>query len=430
MRKKLIIMAGGPIGQQMAGPSIRSWEIATSLSKDFDIILVTPNKPPTAHVDFDMVWEKDPKFKKALKTCEGILTQGIADSPFRIALTKKLIMIDLYIPYWFEPMEIEGKGLSLNKYLLERRIHLLLKQGDFFICANEKQRDLWLGSLAAAGRLTSPLYKEDRTGKTLIDIVPFGIPETPPVKKREVIKGNLIQLTDKLVLWNGGLWKWLDPFTLIKAIGAIRKHREDIKLLFLGTHQPNQGPVQVEIFDEAVQLAKSLGIYSKNVFFNDTWIPYEEREDYLLEADVAVSLHGRSLESLFSFRTRLLDCLWAKVPIVCTEGDFFADLVEREGLGQVVKPGDVEGVKNGILRILDDAEFNQKCRENLGKTLRNFLWSRCTEPVKVFLNRPQKKKKRNFSLSMLLLFSYSVRIAWGNLIYRLPFFHDEPRLPR
>jgi glycosyltransferase involved in cell wall biosynthesis len=422
-KKSIIVMGGGPIGDRMAGPAIRSLEMATSLSKCFDILLVTPNKSPFAHLDFDMVWEKDPKFKEALRTCDGILTQGIADSPFRIALTKKPILIDLYIPYWFEPMEMEGKGLPLNKYLLERRLHFLLKLGDFFICASEKQRDLWLGSLAAVGRLTSPLYKEDRVGKTLIAIVPFGIPETPPVKKREVIKGNLIQPTDKLILWNGGLWKWLDPFTLIKAMAAIRKHREDIKLLFLGTHHPNRGPVQVETFDEAVQLAKLLGIYSKNVLFNDTWIPYEERQDYLLEADVAVSLHGRSLESLFSFRTRLLDCIWAAVPIVCTEGDFFADLVEREGLGIVVKPGDVEEVKEGIIRILEDQDFNEKCKKNLSRVSSSFVWSKCTKPVEIFFTKPPRKTRRFFP-NLFILFNYLTRIAWGNLIYRLGFIHD------
>ena len=30
----------------------------------------------------------------------------------------------------------------------------LLQSGDFFICGNERQRDFWLGMLAANGRLT------------------------------------------------------------------------------------------------------------------------------------------------------------------------------------------------------------------------------------------------------------------------------------
>jgi glycosyltransferase involved in cell wall biosynthesis len=319
---------------------------------------------------------------------------------------------------------MEGKEVPLRKYLMEKRIHLLLKRGDFFICASEKQRDLWLGALTALGRLTPAIYKNDKMAKTLIDVVPFGIPQTSPVKKREVIKGPQIQPTDKLVLWNGGLWKWLDPFTLIKAIGAIRKHREDIKLLFLGTHHPNRGPVQVETFDEAVRLAKSLRLYSENVFFNDTWIPYEERQDYLLEADVAVSLHWKNLESLFSFRTRLLDCIWATVPIVCTEGDFFADLVERERLGVVVKPGDVEGVKEGILRILEDHELNEKCKKNLSRISSRFIWSDCTKPVEIFFTQSPKKTKKRFLPNLFMLFNYLTKIAWGNLIYRLGFTHD------
>jgi glycosyltransferase involved in cell wall biosynthesis len=424
MKKKVILFAGGPIRDQMAGPAIRSWEMAASLSRHFDILLVTPNQSTVTPLNFHMIWKKDPALKKALKECEGILTQGIEENPFKIIFIRKPILIDLYIPYWFELLEMEGKMVPLNKYLMEKRIHLLLKRGDFFICASEKQRDLWLGALAALGRLSPNIYQEDRLGKSLIDIVPFGIPEIPPKKEKEVVKGKIIRPTDKLILWNGGLWAWLDPLTLIKAVGEIRKHRDDIKLLFLGTHYPNPGSVEVEILDRAINLAKVLGLYSNTVFFNDVWIPYDQRQDYLLEAGVGVSLHGKTLESVFSFRTRLLDCLWATLPIVCTEGDHFADLVEREGLGIVVKPEDVERVRDGILKILDDIEFNKKCKENLERVARDFTWSQCIKPIESFFSQPKRKTKRSFLSSIFLLISYLAKIFLGNLIYRFKLIHD------
>lgn len=51
-----------------------------------------------------------------------------------------------------------------------------------------------------------------------------------------------------------------------------------------------------------------------------------------MEADAGVSTHMSHVETTFSFRTRILDYLWAgRPPMVVTEGDSFAELVEREG---------------------------------------------------------------------------------------------------
>ena len=41
-------------------------------------------------------------------------------------------------------------------------------------------------------------------------------------------------------------------------------------------------------------------------------MPYDERADYLLDADVGVSTHFPHIETEFSFRTRILDYLWAR----------------------------------------------------------------------------------------------------------------------
>jgi hypothetical protein len=42
---------------------------------------------------------------------------------------------------------------------------------------------------------------------------------------------------------------------------------------------------------------------------------------------VGVSTHRDHLETRLSFRTRMLDYIWAGLPIVCTDGDHFASLV-------------------------------------------------------------------------------------------------------
>ena len=67
----------------------------------------------------------------------------------------------------------------------------------------------------------------------LFGCVPFGLPEEPPVQTRPVFKGegaifpheNISPETDTILLWGGGLWKWFDPCSLIRAMGEISATR-------------------------------------------------------------------------------------------------------------------------------------------------------------------------------------------------------------
>jgi hypothetical protein len=91
-------------------------------------------------------------------------------------------------------------------------------------------------------------------------------------------------------------------------------------LFFMGARHPNPQESERKGLRETIALSRELGLDGRAVFFND-WVPYAERENYLLEADVGVSLHRDHLETHFAFRTRFLDCLWAGLPIITTRGD-------------------------------------------------------------------------------------------------------------
>ena len=89
--------------------------------------------------------------------------------------------------------------------------------------------------------------------------------------------------------------------------------------------------------------------------FNDGWVPYEERGAWLLEADIGVSAHHDHLETRFAFRTRIVDYLWAGLPVVATRGDALGDWVANGGLGRAVAPGDAEAFAAACAELLADA---------------------------------------------------------------------------
>ncbi len=105
------------------------------------------------------------------------------------------------------------------------------------------------------------------------------------------------------------------------------------------------------MYGQAIELAQQLGLYNQAVFFNDRWVPYAERGSYFLEADIGVSAHQAHIETRYAFRTRLLDYMWAGLPMVVSGGDELADMVAARGLGQVVPIGDSDGFAQAILAL-------------------------------------------------------------------------------
>jgi glycosyltransferase involved in cell wall biosynthesis len=207
-----------------------------------------------------------------------------------------------------------------------------------------------------------------------------------------VLKGVVpgIATDDSVVLWGGGIYDWFDPVTLIKAIDRLRRRKPKVRLYFLGLKHPNPRVPTMRKGVEAVEAAERLGLVGRHVFFNHDWVPYDDRANYLLESDVGVSTHIDHMETAFSFRTRVLDYLWAGLPVVSTEGDFFGDLIERDGLGLTVPPTDVDALEDALFRLLDDREFAVSCSTQSMATAKRFTWPEVLKPLLEFCRSPRR----------------------------------------
>jgi hypothetical protein len=126
------------------------------------------------------------------------------------------------------------------------------------------------------------------------------------------------------------------------------------------------------------------------VFFNEDWVEYDDRQNYLLESDVGVSTHLDHVETEFSFRTRVLDYLWASLPIVATGGDSLATLIETTGIGTTVPPGDVDALEAALFQMLDDDEFRASCRGEIERIVPTYHWSKVLEPLLEFCRAPAR----------------------------------------
>ncbi|WP_223694589.1 glycosyltransferase [Leifsonia poae] len=397
-RRRVLVITGDPVGERMAGPAIRAWNIARLLADEHDVRLVSMSSaiPLDDRVEVGVISHHRPSSVSAHEEwADIIIVQGHALELFpSLEKSRKILVVDVYDPLHLEQLE-QGKGQSLkawNKQVNEATdaLNHQLQLGDFFLCASEQQRHFWLGQLAALGRINAYTYSRDNDLDSLIAVAPFGVPSEDPVHVKPVMRGVVpgISEGDKVVVWGGGIYDWFDPEILIRAIAKLAQKHPEIRLFFMGVKHPNPAVPEMEAVARARLLAGSLGVNGKNVFFNESWVPYEDRQNYLLEADLGVSTHFQHVETTFSFRTRILDYLWAGLPIVTTGGDSFGRLVAAESLGASVPERDLDALADAIEKLLFNDKAIAAARKNVARVRQEFTWVKTLAPLLEFCRNP------------------------------------------
>ncbi len=388
----VLIISHDVVGERMAGPGIRYFQLARVLAQEFPVILAMPpgstlrTGPGFGLLDYTS--GNDPVLVTAIASARAVLVPAVWLSSCSALLRPTVpVVVDGYDPFQAELLFLSRESAGNQQALLTQAY----MAGDFFICASERQRDWWLGTLEAHGRINTHTYGDDPSLRSLVDLVPFGLPEDLPRHDRQVFKGVWpgISAQDHILLWGGGLWPWLDPLTAIRAFAIVWGQRQDVRLVFPGTRHPNAGMAGIPTHREAAMaLAGELGLLDRGVFFGD-WLPYADWPSALLESDLAVTLHfEETLESRLAFRSRVLDCVWAGLPVIATEGDSSSEYIASRGLGRIVKPLDAEGVARDMLAILDVPATDYSARFAAARL--DMTWSKAAGPLAAFCRNPRR----------------------------------------
>jgi glycosyltransferase involved in cell wall biosynthesis len=398
---RVLFVSAEPVGAAMAGPAIRVVELARALAGRCEVTVAAPAPSDPDVVPGELVEAGLSDFDAllaALREHDVVVAQRLPPQLLRyVARLPVRFVADLYNQQIIEVLEAaDGDGESSAR----RAWRSMLGQcavADLVLCASEKQRDLWLGGMALAGLVDPERYRADPTFRAFVDVVPFGLPEEPPRHDAPVLKGVWpgIGADDRVLLWGGGVWRWLDAMTPMRALERLHREHPGVHLVFLGTGRPALEPGDVPTSDaEAVRFARERGLDGRCVHFNPGWVPYAERGSYLLEADIGVCAHHDHLEARFSFRTRVLDHFWAGLPSVVSSGDSMGDLVERRGLGRAVPPGDEEAFAAALAELLDDGELRAATSRRVREIAPALRWSECARPLIEFCLDPGARPHR------------------------------------
>lgn len=404
----MLVISHDIVGPAVAGPGMRSWAISEALSQHCNVVLLVPqgSMPP-----------------ESLAVVTEVYTPGRLDSVSEWLSWADVVVAGSEVPLLFPqitewpcPLVVDGYDPHLAETLAlwhdtqpidvqcrkhAERMSLLISQcyaADYVICASEIQRTWWLGLLAAFGRINPHTYADDPSLRKLVGVVPFALPATQfPATPRSSLLPN-VGPEDVVLLWGGGLWEWMDPLTVIAALPRVLRSTPQVKLLFPGTRHPNPGMPAMSMVQSALHLSRELGLLDKAVYFGD-WVPREAWYDYLGRADIGLSAHLDTLESRLAFRSRVLDYIWAGLPMVVSSGDATSDLVRSYGVGLTVAPGDVDGMATAILDLASRPREDFHTQFDRART--ELTWDAAVQPLVEFCLAPRRSPDRDAGFAWL-----------------------------
>jgi len=413
LETKVLIVSHDVVGPSMAGSGMRYWFLAQALASEFSVILVCPlgsDKLAEGKADFRVYDSGDWSSVAGLFDWADVAVIGsdiLQYFPHLVDWSKPLV-VDGYDPHSVETLALWSQSASAEEQIEHHlpRLRLLARQAcaaDFLLCASETQRTWWLGILEALGRVNPYTYGSDPSLRQLVDVVPFGLSKEPFPVDRESVKLPNVQPDDQVLLWGGGLWEWLDPLTVIRAMPAVLESHPKAKLLFPGTRHPNSGMPEMQKVAAARALSCSLGLGNR-CLFSEGWVPRSRWVDYLARADVGISAHMDTLESRLAFRSRILDYIWACLPMVVTQGDETSDLVVDYDMGLAVLPGDSAGFASAIVMLLNRPRG--WASEGFAQAQQRFTWDRAASRLVDYCRKPTRapdKRDRAYRDRYLML---------------------------
>jgi glycosyltransferase involved in cell wall biosynthesis len=395
-RNRVLVICADRLGSSLAGVAVRAYELARVLMDHAEVTLAgveaeTPPPPGVPAVTYNL---RDPRaLRPHIQAADVIVAQQQWPVIARwMRQSGARLVYDLVTPEPFELIEgLTGRPVARRVVgtLALDRVIAALQDGHHFICGGQKQRDLWIGAMLAERIITPELYDSDPSLLSVIDTVPFGTPAEPPRARGRGPEDRFPQIgpDDEVAVWSGGIWPWLDAPGAIRAVAEVVERRPRAKLVFMASSPPAHATES-----EAKRVAEELGVLDSVVFFNDRWVPYDERADWLLRANCALSAHQEHLETRFAFRTRVLDCFWAGLPIVCSSGDELAGRIERDDLGAVAPPGDTRALADALERVL--ARGRDAFAGQLARAAAEHEWTRAAAPLVRYATETAPPRRR------------------------------------
>lgn len=289
-----------------------------------------------------------------VSTKENSISSQVAKSQ----ANKKLI-VDLYTPLFLEK-EASMTKWNLLDFLNRKRsreaVGNIIKAGTYFLLANKRQKKYWQ---KIAKRFNYSLQKNHML------TVPTGVP--PLAVKRAK--------SHKVILWFGGIYPWMDPYTMINAFALVAPRYKGWKLHLLGGFHPKTG--YQDIFKRSVnRIEKKI---PKDQYQIIPWQTLNELPKFFEDVAFSVHIPKQTPEDYYSHRTRILTLLNCGIPIITSGRDAISDLLVKEKAGTYSKQ-DERALAEEISKLIDSPRTIKLWSKNAKKIEEKYLKAE-SEPI-------------------------------------------------
>ena len=311
-RRKIVVATGDSLTPRMAGPAIRAWQIALALSREHDVKLVSTVKCRADAPRLRCGRHRPRRMAELEAWCDVFVFQGYI-------LHEYPVVRDVARRSSSSTSTTRSTSSSSSRRATWARSCAATRccarvatcstsssrRGDFFICASDKQRDFWLGQLAALGRINPATYDDSPSLVQLITLVPFGVSDDAAAADcAPAIKGVVPGIGRR----RRGHPVGRRHLQLVRPADAHPRHRQAARRAgptcgcsSSGCKHPNpQRARDAHGRSTRARLSDELGLTGTHVFFNEDWVAYDDRQNYLLEADIGVCTHFDHVETAFS----------------------------------------------------------------------------------------------------------------------------------
>ncbi len=252
------------------------------------------------------------------------------------------------LPVWMdlfgEPMaEGQAKASLLgNDEVIQPYFDMLmpiLQRGDRFSAVSKAQSSALEGQLALAGRMSrrTSYYR-------MVHTVPCAVDPTVTRPERSSLRGELVPEDAFVVLWSGGFNTWCDVDTLFLGIEKAMAHNERIHFVATGGALGEQDSITFEHFATLINRSPF-----KNRYHLEGWVPYARLPEYYALADVAVNSDRNLLEVRLGTKTRFMEWIACRIPIITSRLCELSRDLERAKGALAFAPGDGEALSSHLL---------------------------------------------------------------------------------
>ena len=401
--KKILILSYGPVpipGQdKVEGGGLRCWGLATGLrANDANATIAVAfneqyNKGelPKQHQFIDILTWNLSQIKDLVAEydsvivsyCMGELTTQVVE---HIGPHQQLIL-DCYVPIYIEISARQSDDLEGEYNSFGREIGKwsdALKRGDVFLCASEPQKRFYQGVLAGLGRINPATYEDE-----LILVVPYGIYRDKPVITdtpiTKLLGGKKRKDKSKTLLWFGAIYPWFDLRDLVDAVEVVNK-KVPTNLVIVGAKNPfNNHPDFVRRHDQLMEHIESKDEASrKNIIVQD-WAPFDERANWYMDSDLVILINKIGPENELAWRTRLVDFLWADLPIITNGGDPLGENLLAHNAAVRLESVETNGMAKQLTGLLQDTSQLNSLKANVKDVKQTYYWDVVTSKLSDYI---------------------------------------------